>query len=255
MSEIIETGIMLKCEKHGEYPERKYKWVIDNENPFTVLPCPKCQEAALADYNKHEADEAKRNAKTFREEKLRGMNIEPAYHEASFSNFQAVTLELEKNLERVRELIDGKISKIVMTGKNGTGKTHLACAALQIKGGRIQSMYEISTMIRSSYTAKADRSELEIVDDLARLPLLVIDEIGRTKGGDADANWLSYIIDKRHVRGLPLILITNKHVKRDCPEKGCAGCLENYIAEDIMSRLCENGVLLRFTGEDWRKRA
>jgi DNA replication protein DnaC len=96
------------------------------------------------------------------------------------------------------------------------------------------------------------------VNELARLPLLAIDEIGRTKGGDAEANWLSYIIDKRHVRGLPLILISNKHAHSDCPnqseDKVCADCLEYYIGEDIMSRLCDGGVMLKFSGADYRKR-
>ena len=116
------------------------------------------------------------------------------------------------------------------------------------------TMYEVSTTIRASYTAKAEHTELEIVDGLARLPLFVIDELGRTKGGEADQNWLSYILDKRHVRKLPTILITNKHVKKACADGGCPDCLENYITEDVMSRLSEDGVLLKFTGEDWRKK-
>ena len=37
------------------------------------------------------------------------------------------------------------------------------------------------------------------------------------------------------------------------PKRGCEQCLENFISEDVMSRLAENGVLLRFTGDDWRK--
>lgn len=188
------------------------------------------------------------------------MNIEKEFFDASLDNFVTPTPELQHNLIRVRELVAGNVKKIVMLGKHGNGKTHLGCAALQILGGRILTMYEISTLIRASYTVRATETELEIVQELAHLPLLVIDEIGRTKGGDAEANWLSYIIDKRHVRKLPLILISNKHARADCKEKlldgsqGCPDCLENYIGEDIMSRLCEDGVLLKFSGDDYRKR-
>jgi DNA replication protein DnaC len=115
-------------------------------------------------------------------------------------------------------------------------------------------MYEITVQIRASYTSQATRTELDIVDELARLPILVIDEMGRTKGSDAEQNWLSYIIDKRHVRHLPTILISNKHVRKDCENKkdGCPNCLENFMGEDVMSRLNQEGGLLRFTGEDWR---
>jgi len=84
--------------------------------------------------------------------------------------------------------------------------------------------------------------------------MLAIDEVGRTKGSDAELNWLSYIIDKRHTRDLPTIIISNKHVRKYCPLGGCPECLENYLSGDVMSRLTEGGVLLQFNWEDWRKR-
>lgn len=263
---------MALCEKHGEYkPERLHVdavWSI-SEPKVILRPaydlesgCPACiaEDEAAAEARKAELEadiQRKRREETehARLQRFAAMNIEPAYYEATLDSFEAPTPELQHNLARVRDLVGGKVQKIVMLGKNGTGKTHLACAAVQALGGRILSMYEISTTIRASYTNRADQTELEIVDELARLPLLVIDEIGRTKGSDTEANWLSYIIDKRHVRGLPLILISNKHARADCPGKGCTDCLENYIGEDIMSRLCEGGALLKFSGEDFRKRS
>lgn len=261
---------MKHCEIHGDYePEILTREAIRSPVDGMVLVpaarietgCPGCiadDEAKLAARKAAEEARQEREREDAREAaRLRHfaeMNIEPAFYDASFDAFETPTAELEHNLGRVRDLIAGRILKIVMTGRNGTGKTHLACAALHILGGRIMSMYEISATIRESYTARGLRSELSIVDELARLPLLVIDEIGRTKGGDADANWLSYIIDKRHTRGLPLILISNKHTRKECAKGGCADCLENYIGEDIMSRLCEGGVSLKFTGADWRKR-
>jgi DNA replication protein DnaC len=237
--------MMATCEKHGDY-EPQQSTILGVT--FTS-GCPGCVE----ENEQREAALLQREDEEEVRARLAEMNIEPEFYKATLENFEAFTPELEHNLTRVKELVEGKIKKIVMTGKNGTGKTHLACAAIHALGGRIMSMYEISTTIRASYTALAQRAELEIVDELARLPLFVIDEIGRTKGGDVEANWLSYIVDKRHVRGLPLILISNKHTKKNCPSGGCPDCLENYIGEDIMSRLCDGGVLLKFGGEDYRK--
>ena len=57
-----------------------------------------------------------------------------------------------------------------------------------------------------------------------------------------------------HTRGLPTIIISNKHVRKYCPTGGCPDCLENYLSGDVMSRLTENGVLLQFNWADWRKR-
>lgn len=238
------------CEKHGEY--EPFKIVIGDTQ--TEIGCPMCHDEAV-DAAMAETERQKDIAQEARYyKKLELMNIEPNYRFATFENYETVTDEQVKAVAIVRNLVAGKIHKVLMTGRNGTGKTHLACAAVLEIGGRILTMYEISTMIRASYTALADKTELQIVDDLARIPLLVIDEIGRTKGSETEANWLSYIIDKRHVRNLPLILISNKHVKKDCQKNGCPDCLENYIGDDIMSRLSENSSLLRFSGDDYRKK-
>ena len=179
-------------------------------------------------------------------------NIEPSYYDVSFDNFIADTDDLKRAKACVEKMATEKHGKIIMLGKNGTGKTHLAVCAVKIVGGKILTMYEISTRIRATYTPRAKEDELDVVDELARIPLLVIDEIGRTKGSDAETNWLSYIIDKRHVRDLPLILISNKHIRRSCEKQGCNDCLENYISEDILSRLSEDGIRLQFGGIDYR---
>lgn len=237
---------MAYCEKHR----------IEYEDIYKVAGltygrrCPECmaEQDAMIEQREKERQEYERI------QRIKDMNIEPMFLEASLDSFTARTPELEKAVDSVRKLISGEIQQIVMTGKNGTGKTHLAVAAVKELGGRILSMYEITTRIRASYTAVARETELHIVDELANVPMLAIDELGRTKGSDAETNWLSYIIDKRHSRGLPTIIISNKHVKKDCPARGCEHCLENYISEDIMSRLSEGGILLRFTGEDWRKK-
>ncbi len=185
---------------------------------------------------------------------LKRCRIEPMYHQAMFETFRADTPELKRALKAVKELAASKKGKLIFSGKNGTGKTHLGCAAVRELRGEIWSMYEIATLIRASYRSGSEKSELEIVDRLASIPLLVIDEIGRTKGSDAETNWLSYIIDKRHVRMLPLILITNKHLRKHCPEGSCGDCLENYIGNDVMSRFAEDGSVVLFGGADYRRK-
>lgn len=237
---------MAYCEKH----KIEYVDIYKIGGIAYGRRCPECMADEDAAIERREKERQEYD----RIQKIKDMNIEPMFLEASLDNFTAGTPELEKAVDSVRKLIAGEIQQIVMTGKNGTGKTHLAVAAVKELGGRILSMYEITARIRASYTSMARETELHIVDELSHLPLLAIDELGRTKGSDAETNWLSYIIDKRHSRSLPTIIISNKHVKKDCPAHGCDQCLENYISEDIMSRLSEGGILLRFTGDDWRKK-
>jgi DNA replication protein DnaC len=151
--------------------------------------------------------------------------------------------------ERGEEYVPLRHGKLIISGHNGLGKTHLAAAAVKALHGQIWTMYEISAHIRASYSAKSDETELDIVEGLTRLPVLVIDEIGRTKGGDAEMNWLSIIVDKRHSRGLPVMLLTNRLFRSDC--KGCP-CLEDYVDTDIISRFRDGGARITLTGDDYR---
>lgn len=244
--EIVED----ECPKHGK---QQFLVMFFNGSEFRRF-CPECGREAEEQEEKIKAEEEAIRQEEDRIRRIKAANIEPAFENASLDTFIAITDEQKHNLEKVRALVSGEIKKIVMTGKNGTGKTHLACAAIHALGGKIMTMYEISATIRATYSPNAQYDEISLVDGYARIPLFVIDEIGRTKGSDTEANWLSYIIDKRHVRCLPTILISNKHTRKTCPNNGCSDCLENYIGEDIMSRLCEDGILLKFTGEDYRKR-
>lgn len=242
----------------------KHKIPYENEvkvgDKLIVYPqCPMCIKELEDEELRHAQDVMQAEAV----ERFKTMNIEPLFYNSTLENFVTDTPELQKAVELVRRFIAGEIQQLIMVGKNGTGKTHLAVAAVKAMNGRIYSMYEIGTRIRATYTSRAHEDELDVVDELARLPLLVIDELGRTKGSDAEMNWLSYIIDKRHVRGLPTVIISNKHIRKDCPVQrtengrrivGCENCLENFISEDVMSRLTENGMLIRFNGLDWRRR-
>lgn len=262
---IGETRSIKKtCPVHGEFDSS----VISVNGASLFSSCEKCAE------EKEAAEKAltlSGNKKL--EEKWKAMGIEPIYYLKDIDNFKTYILkttlseesgddedkvervnvpELVQKVATIRRLVSGEIKKILMTGDHGTGKTHLAIAALKIITGQIKTMYEIGTEIRSTYTLKAKETERDIVERLSELPLLVIDEIGRTKGSDSELNWLSAVIDKRHCRSLPIILISNRHVKKDCPGGGCPQCLDNFLGSDVIDRLKEDAVLLRFSGESHR---
>ena len=236
---------MAHCEKHGDYTEQ----TADIFGISLHTGCPACEK----EREEIEYQEGVRLAQEAERERLESLNIEPMYFTSTLDNFIAGSPEQQRALSYAQAMVKDRAGKLVLLGSNGTGKTHLAVGIVRILGGAIYSMYEITTRIRASYVSGAKETELQIVDELARIPMLAIDEIGRTKGSDAETNWLSYIVDKRNSRRLPLILISNKHTRKTCPDGGCQNCLENYISEDIMSRLSEDGHLVNMTGEDYRK--
>ena len=118
--------------------------------------------------------------------------------------------------------------------------------------GKIYTMYEISTMIRQSYTMKAEKTELEIVNELASVPLLVIDEVGRVTGSNFNNNWQSYVLDKRHTRGLKTVYLGNGHLRENCSKKGCEKCFENSMDGDVISRLRQDSKIINIFGIDYR---
>lgn len=240
--DVSDTAI---CDKHGEYQWQHIKYSNGLESkPF----CPLCdKEQADIQFEKEKEKQREKQI-----EKYKAGNIEKEYWDKEFSDYKAENESQEKALNSVKRIVENKSGKLILLGTNGIGKTMLASIAVKHLGGKILSMYEISTMIRQSYTTRAEKTELEIVQELASIPFLGIDELGRTKGSDAELNWLSYVLDKRHVRGLPFMIMSNTHLKSRCPDGGCSMCFENYLNSDILSRLRQDTTLINVEGSDFR---
>lgn len=233
------------CDKHGDICVEVGVLADGSEMAWY---CPLCQnEMDLEESEKLKADEEKKLIQEYI-----NSNIEQEYWNKKIDDYKAVTESQKKALTSVKEIIEKRSGKLILLGSNGVGKTMLGSCAVKELGGKILSMYEISTMIRQSYTNRAEKTELEIVQELASIPFLVIDELGRTKGSDAELNWLSYVLDKRHVRNKPFMLLSNTHLMSKCPNKGCSMCFENYINNDILSRLRQNSKLINVDGPDYR---
>ena len=181
-----------------------------------------------------------------------GMNIDKMYWGKDFDTFEAHGPELKKHLDTARRFAEKPEGKLVMLGNNGAGKTHLAASILQRTGGIFYTAYEIGVNLRHSYNGST--REKDVLDELCSVNVLVIDEIGRTKeGSDADVRWISHVINKRHANFMPLVLVSNRHMRKDCEnERGCPKCLENFFDTDVISRLFEDGVAMKFTGADYR---
>ena len=237
------------CDKHGDYIFKK-TYLDGIYNQLLTRKCPECEKEREDERERLEQE----NQRKYTLNNYRSYGIEPVFMDCTFDNFITDTVELKKNKEAVQKLVHGETNTILMVGGNGTGKTHLSIAALKELSGHIYTMYEITNAIRKTYAPESTRTEIDIVNEILNNKLLIIDELGRTKGSEAETRWLSYIIDKRYARNMPLIIISNKHTMNDCADGGCENCLENYVSEDIMSRLAANGLLLKFTGSDYRKK-
>jgi DNA replication protein DnaC len=258
VKEIVLPEQEYKCPIHGEYKGIPIFWKPLGKS-FDPQ-CPKCEEemAIKEAEEKFQTDadkakEARDEEEIMRLDRLAEMNIGEKFWNEDFDTFNPYTDELKRNLEKCvvfTEHHQGRM--LVMLGNNGNGKDHLAASILKRTGGYIYTVFEIELMLQECYADKS-KNQMDIYKRLWKAPLLVINEIGRHKvENEWTLNFLSNIVDKRYQNFMPTILVSNYHLFDDCPEKGCKKCLQNYLGDDILSRIIESGEIIHFTGEDYR---
>lgn len=232
----------ISCPVHGSQQVVLIDW--GRGFPFPV--CPVCDE-------EQQQEVRKRDQQIRRESEWEQCGIAREFFGATVAGFVVQSKSQRAARDAVKELCKGKINKVVLLGKNGVGKTHLACAAVKHLGGRIITAFELGLKIRATYTKSSSKSELDVLDALVRLPFLALDELGRSKNSEAMKDWLSYVLGKRHSASKPFMICTNAHLAADCPAGGCDGCFENLVGSDVLSRLQQDSriVSLADTG-DWR---
>jgi DNA replication protein DnaC len=244
------SDAFFECPKHGMYHGKpvKFSW-----GGGTVILKPECLKCA----DERKLQEANEEARRKRQDaivRLEMMNIGKNFWASAFENFDAYNDELKHHLEVAKQFAERPEGKLVMIGENGNGKNHLAASILKKTGGFIYTCYEIGVILRDCYNGFS--SEAEFFNRVCNAPLLIIDEVDKIKETEAKHNWMSYIVGKRYNNMLPTIFIANGHLQDDCKslEKPCAKCLEHHLGNDVISRIFEDGISLKFTSEDYRYR-
>lgn len=232
------------CERHGEYEAVILPW------EGAESACPYCarerQKEARDEYDR----EIREHEMLRRKESLAERGIEPEFMGATLDNYKAENQTEAQALEACRSIKDGRISKVFLLGDHGTGKTHLACALIKELGGIRTTMFELSCRIRKGYGQ--NMNEIDVLDGLLEYPFIVIDEVGRAKGSEAEMNWLSYLIDKAHVRGIRICLISNRHLSKSLPPDRKGESVEEFLPNDAISRLRQSCMIVEVKGRDRR---
>ena len=249
-----EMNVCSKCGKEYNQPA-----LITQFGIMTTRACPECVDK----YDIAEKSKLKHQKEENKAAWLEDIGIKDAYEKSTLDNYLAVSESQKEALNACRLIDNGKIMKLVLLGGNGVGKTHLASALVKKHNGLLITAYEMFATYRQCFSAKG-LSELETIKKFSKIPLLAIDEFGRTKGSEAEENFLSAIIDNRHSNNLPTLILSNLIRKRDCiryasNNKACEGCehkncLESRLTKDVISRLRENSCVVLIEGEDYRRR-
>ena len=250
----IEKNVCAGCGKEYDQPA-----LVSQFGIIIARYCPDC----IDKYDSKQKAIENQQKENRKKEWLKDIGVKADYKTATLGTYQAKTDSQKAALNACKLLKDGAIKKLILLGSNGVGKTHLASALVKLMNGKIITAYEMFALYRSCFSGQ--NSEIELLHKFSTYPLLVIDEFGRTKGSEAEENFLSAILDARHSDGLPTMILSNLIRKRDClhyqnnkdacKTRNCRGCLEMWLTSDLISRLREDTEVIVIEGEDYRRRA
>ena len=130
-------------------------------------------------------------------------------------------------------------SSLILAGKAGTGKTHLATAiAIDVMRGGKQAIFrsvpELLDEMREAARLRVDFFNTR--QKFQEVPCLVLDDWGKEKTTQAGMDYLYQIIDYRYKHGLQTIVTTNA--------VNMSGLMNEWNAdkiEPLVSRILENG--------------
>lgn len=227
------------CEVHGAYQVRVQEYAIAGK--YMVFDG--CQECERIESEKAarqaEAERAVREAQDILARKERA-GLRKRHINCTLDNYKAATSDQQKALGKAREFLSNTLNRkggnLVLAGRVGTGKTHLAAAIVsalveQNRTAALIKMPELIREIKHSWSRDSDTSESALIDHFSTIGLLVIDEVGVQFGSDTEKLLVSEIIDNRYQELLPTVLISNLDIE------GIRKC----IGERCYDRLKEDG--------------
>lgn len=257
LDHVTYEEIQAVCDKHGAFQQRCKKANLLTRVLETKSECPACLTEKLA---KLEADEAasERRWKQSQIDRMIGdLQLPERFAGATLENYQPVNDDAARCLKLCKayaakwpeRLKQG--GGLVMCGKPGTGKNHLALAIAKhvINEHQNSALFttalRIARLFKSTWSKNSERTEAEVIRIYTDPELLIIDEVGVQFGSEAEKLILFEIINTRYERMMPTILISN------LPKDELAA----FIGERVIDRMNDGGgCTLAFTWESYRSR-
>jgi DNA replication protein DnaC len=142
-----------------------------------------------------------------------------------------------------------KAENIVFIGPTGVGKTGLAISLLlkAIQNGHRALFVKAQDLFDEMYASLADRSSRKLVNHLARIDVLAIDEMGYLNLKPEQTNIFFKLMEERH-RRRPTLITTNLHYDE------WHGFLGNKpLVDALLSRLRERCHTVKIDGPSLRE--
>ena len=240
------------CQKHGRYTAYR----LPNYQREIWTLCPLCEAEKREASLRLDAVRARAEIVRYQMEQIAGQAAIPKrFADRTLDSFRALSPDQREALSICRAYVGSEWEKVAasgrcmcIVGRPGTGKTHLAVGMIrEILNRGLPAVYttvsDVFHRIKESYTT-AGLTEREAILAFAKPALLVIDEVGRQYGTQAERAMLFEVINVRYVEVKPTVIISNIDI----------GHLKDYLGDSIFSRLAEGGGgCLSLTGKDMRK--
>lgn len=219
-------------------------------------PCPKCADSGLVfnaqgllvpcDCGKWEEHQ--------RAARYAAAQIPPRFRNKRLDSFEArrgenAQMEVKESAKQyARGFHEREHKGLLLRGSTGVGKTHIAVGILMEvldKGmsGLYSNVTDLLSRLRDTYNQGATDTEGAILDELDRVDLLVLDDLGAEKATEWVLDRLYLVINRRYENARPIIVTTN------CDD----AALRERVGARIVSRLYEMCMLIdKFPDRDHR---